>query len=274
MSCKMRLSKKYAPVGTEAIGEQYNTNNSNILVNSMISVNGHYQKPERSKVGWRINNEPLEIAAKGDWSPCVFLDGMRGTANFLNSAFLYGDIDDGINISEFMEIFGGYKFIILTSRNHQKEKHGIIADRFHVLFPREIPYINAKDLQNDLKAMVTEYSFFDPAVTDAARFFFGYTEVQVISRNGKEFTPAPKIPQKPMVNNARTTKSLEWIIDGVRQCGRAIGRQDFCYRVAQWAYREGIPPVVVESGLLETGEGLSLSYDEPFQFQHALRGGR
>ena len=47
------------------------------------------------------------------------------------------DIDDGKSISDVLEILDGYNMLLYTTKSHQKEKQGIICDRFRLVLPSD-----------------------------------------------------------------------------------------------------------------------------------------
>jgi phage/plasmid-associated DNA primase len=114
-----------------------------------------------------------------DHSPCVFKDGHRSRADFLYSECLYGDIDDGMTIEGFKEIFKRYSFILYTSRNHGKEKKrddGTIEsarDRFHFLLPQKERITDEKVMAKKLLILHERFPFLCPGAKDSARFLFG-----------------------------------------------------------------------------------------------------
>lgn len=136
-------------------------------------------------------------AFRFDHSPIVFRNAYRRGDHFESCDCLYGDIDDGLTLEDFRKRFREYKYIIATSRNHQKEKNGKPAcDRFHVYFPQLKPYTSADSLRADLCAMHAEFPFLDPAAKDAARLLFGNAETKVEYNPGKEYRPT--IPQNDL----------------------------------------------------------------------------
>ena len=245
----------------------------NSFLRCSISATWRYQDAENSRTGWRETSKPCNIVAKWDWSPIIFYNGIRNEEHFKKCHYLYGDIDAGLTIENFKIIFADYRFILLTSRNHNRPKHGSVAQRFHVLFPRKNPYTTVSDLRADLAALVAQYSFFDSSVKDAARFFFGFKDVQIFRNAGREFKPKalPENVQNTLGRVYSINYDLAEICRRVRISGRACGRQDFCFRVNAWARRKGFNRNDIENALLSSPEGQALAAQEPGQFSHALR---
>ncbi len=131
------------------------------------------------------DTEILKEIFKYDFSPSVFKDGYRRNENFTSTNLLSIDIDEGVSIGQFRQIFKDYRYVLATSRNHQKPKKDKPAcDRFHAFFP--VPTItDAQEVRAKLKTLSDIYPFIDKQATDAARFFYGNPEVQVYFNDGK-----------------------------------------------------------------------------------------
>ena len=131
------------------------------------------------------DTEILKEIFKYDFSPSVFKDGYRRNENFTSTNLLSIDIDEGVSISQFRQIFKDYRYILATSRNHQKTKKDKPAcDRFHAFFPVHT-ITDAQEVRAKLKTLSDLYPFIDKQATDAARFFYGNPEVQVYFNDGK-----------------------------------------------------------------------------------------
>lgn len=159
-----------------------------------LSVSNRLNDAAHSASGWAEkeieNSKDLKHVLIHDWCPAIFKDGYRSTETFIKCKVLYGDIDntgsDQCTIEDFKNIFSRYTFIIATSRNHQKpKKTNPPADRFHFLFPMDEPFTDAFELQDILRAFIDRFSFCDKSVSDAARFFFGYSDTEIIYNKGE-----------------------------------------------------------------------------------------
>jgi hypothetical protein len=45
------------------------------------------------------------------------------------------DIDDGLSVYKFQKMFSQYKYILGSTKSHQRTKKGLICDRFRVILP-------------------------------------------------------------------------------------------------------------------------------------------
>jgi len=65
-----------------------------------------------------------------------FKDSKRNIKNALQGQNCIAfDIDSGMTIKEAEELLGQYIYMIYTTRNHQKDKGGVICDRFRIIMP-------------------------------------------------------------------------------------------------------------------------------------------
>lgn len=165
-----------------------------------------------------------------DHCPALFKGGQRNNANFLSCDFLYGDSDDGFSIADFCKTFGGYYFILYTSKSHRKEKphrskpSSPPCDRFHFLFPQEASYTDAGSLARDLQFMQNQYPWRDPSAKDAARFLYGNRDTEVIINVGNYYKQEPfgEIATKqgelsiPMADTSWITPDVQQALDSRR----------------------------------------------------------
>lgn len=142
--------------------------------------------------------ELAAIVTDDNWSPSVYNNGRRSIKEFIRTELIALDIDDGCSLLAAKEIFKDYKHIIATSKSHQKNKNGKVADRFRVVLFLNNAIITDKDFKETFKALHKKYNFIDEACKDASRFFFPCGEIVSIKETGKAVTSL-KAPDKPEV---------------------------------------------------------------------------
>ena len=85
------------------------------------------------------------------------------------------DIDEGMSIQEMKDLLTPYKYLLYTTKSHQKEKNGIICDRFRVIIPTKTTYyVNPeehKGLYENL-ARVLGIPSYDVATRNQGRLWF------------------------------------------------------------------------------------------------------
>lgn len=140
----------------------------------------------------------IEICTE-KWTPATFKNAHRTRDNFLYADVLGIDVDDMLTIEEAMDRLEGYQYIIAPTKNHLKEKHGVIAERFRIILFLESRITNEKDYRATwIAASDSLFPEADRATKDGSRYYEPSTHIQVCAREGKKF-PVTKWT-KPEVN--------------------------------------------------------------------------
>jgi hypothetical protein len=109
------------------------------------------------------------------YSPVAFKDGKRNNASTeAYSNLIVMDIDEGMSIDYAKEIFKDYYAIITTTRNHQKEKNGVVSDRFRViLLANKYIFTTPKKYKQLMENIQKFYDFsMDTACFDKAHIYY------------------------------------------------------------------------------------------------------
>lgn len=115
----------------------------------------------------------------------IFKHNTRRTENFLRADTIGLDIDDGMSLDDAKELFKDYKHAILTTKSHQKEKNGVVADRFRVVLQLERAIDNAKDFYATWYNLYEKFPFIDKQCKDPSRQFYASPQVVVIKEEGQ-----------------------------------------------------------------------------------------
>lgn len=93
------------------------------------------------------------------------------------------DVDDGLSIVDFQAMFTKYRYVLATTKSHQKDKKGKVYDRYRVL----IPAINIPT-DNDVYWRTLEllFPFNDEQTLSPTASFLGHTDCIVIKHEGKQ----------------------------------------------------------------------------------------
>jgi hypothetical protein len=146
---------------------------------------------------------------ENDWSPSIFnvndTGNNRNNEHFLSADVLGLDVDEGCSLSEALEIFMDYKHIITTSKSHQKEKNGVVCDRFRVILFPETTINSSDELTETLTSLMEQFPFLDKSCKDAARFFWKGGEIKSINETGK--LVKVKFPEKKLKVYVRQSDS-------------------------------------------------------------------
>lgn len=128
------------------------------------------------------------LVSKGNYSPFQYDNNYRKeiNSNLDKCNCIMLDFDDGMSIDEAKLLFNQYKNIIATTKSHQKEKNGIICDRFRLILPtnRVFENISIDEYKMMMQILINRYGS-DNATKDIARFYYAceYSEVE-INENG------------------------------------------------------------------------------------------
>ncbi|MDO4644113.1 MAG: DNA primase, partial [Cardiobacteriaceae bacterium] len=135
-----------------------------------------------------IDETSLLQVVQFDHVAAEFQNNTRSNANFIASNVIVMDIDNDhtenpdewLTVEQLKELFVDYNFALVTSRNHMVAKGSKAArPKYHIYF--EIEQTTDKDLYVAMKEeLVSRYGFFDDNAKDAARFFFGNPNAQVV----------------------------------------------------------------------------------------------
>jgi hypothetical protein len=126
-----------------------------------------------------------KIISNFNWCPGVFEDGHRCMASWKCAVLVGLDFDDGMSLMDAKKIFQNHACIIGTTLNHQKEKNGVVCDRFRVILLLEEKTENIADYRNTVQKLAATYES-DPAAADAARYFRPCHKIEVIRPEGQK----------------------------------------------------------------------------------------
>lgn len=125
----------------------------------------------------------LMSSSKIQYSCYTWRNGFKTPKNFsqeLQDCIIL-DVDDGKSIHSFQKEFGEYKYCLATTKSHQKDKKGLICDRYRVIFPAinvsKEPNIYFRSLELFCKDN-------DEQTLTSTASFLGNTEAIVIYNDG------------------------------------------------------------------------------------------
>lgn len=148
----------------------------------------------------------------GAWSPCIWENGTRSKANFIYSDFLGLDVDNGLPIDAAAEMFRDTVHIIGTTRNHQREKNGVVADRYRIIIPWERRITCRREFESSLAAIGKKIDA-DSSGYDAARMFWPCTSIVSKIDPGLDLELASVVePEPPKEYRKRTNEHTGEIV--------------------------------------------------------------
>jgi len=130
------------------------------------------------------------------WSPIVWRNGERNAANFLAAEVIALDFDEpGFSIADAQRVSEalGLPYFIGTTKSHQKEKRGVVCDRFRWVFSGSAPCRDAEAYRHNMTLLMKKFPSADRSGKDAARFFFRCSEIVSGAAKGDayEWEPLP-----------------------------------------------------------------------------------
>jgi hypothetical protein len=110
----------------------YKKTKGNVIDNYISTLRGWKNKD----VTWK-NMRKVVCDSSIQYSCYEWNNGVKKSKQWTNDKqnMIILDIDDGMTISEAQSMFSRYMYLIATTKSHQKEKKGIICDRFRILLP-------------------------------------------------------------------------------------------------------------------------------------------
>lgn len=138
--------------------------------------------------------ESLRRAVSMDYVCAQYSASYRNTANFLCANVLGGDIDNDhsddpiewINAEQVAVAFPNVAYAMHYSRHNNQPKNGRSArPRFHILFQID-PVTEAKVYVRLLRQVQEMFPYLDTQAMDAARFFYGTENPEVVYHPGEQ----------------------------------------------------------------------------------------
>jgi len=147
--------------------------------NISISINTT-NTPHANKLEWACGtwDSLHKITARYEYSATRFENGTRKNSRAEEVSLIIFDFDEGIKLEEGIELFGSYKSLIVTTKSHQVEKHGVTADRFRVILYQTTSILDM-NYYSKLMRVLTRYYKSDIACTDSARYYSPNPKQQV-----------------------------------------------------------------------------------------------
>jgi hypothetical protein len=162
--------------------------------------------------GFKTNSAPFNqlhqaLCADGiKYSAGTFKNGYRNLENYEGKQnLIIVDIDDGMKMETAKLMFADYKCLIATTKSHQKEKNGVVADRFRIVFLADREINLDTDSYSEFMGNVYDKLGIpaDRSCRDASRFYYSAPESEYWYSDGDRlFDITPLIPD--------SDKNVEW----------------------------------------------------------------
>lgn len=215
-----------------------------------------------------------DLICKRAWSPSLFSPKERAQPNFVLASVIGYDFDNGLSLQDAIAKFAasGFKHVIGTTKSHQIEKRGIVADRFRVVLFLNEP-ITKKEVYRatvlKLAADIGVLEFLDKNTAECARYFTPCKEI-IVDAEG-ELAPLCEVfdslVKTASVPNAKTKGNLSkralTFIAGVWDQSNTTWHPEFFYTAMHLKARghsiEEAEEILNKASLAIGNEGLDLT---------------
>lgn len=125
----------------------------------------------------------FNIIGKYPWSPIVFRDNYRRSANFMFSELIGLDYDDGrFSLDDAKEwvLENDFEALVGTTKSHLKKKqNGMTCDRFRIILRASSACRDVESYEYTLKKIIKETRG-DISCKDAGRFFYPCKNIELL----------------------------------------------------------------------------------------------
>ena len=160
-------------------------------------------------------------------------DGYRHKKNVIRGQNMIGlDIDEGMTLEEAKERMSQYVYLIYTTKSHQKEKNGIVCDRFRVLIPTQTNYYVNPDEHKKMYeniSVILDIPNYDIQTRNIGRLWYtNETSVVYTNKEGILLDVRPAIPETERAEDVMPKiESLKENVDDDELSRRIFGMQKY-----------------------------------------------
>ncbi|MFA7086429.1 MAG: hypothetical protein WC145_07145 [Aliarcobacter sp.] len=147
------------------------------------------------------------VTANDNYSPYTFKNSYRVKENSNPTNLIVFDIDYGMELKKAVELCKHFKSLIVTTRNHQQDKKGLICDRYRILIPlsENIPKEDFKAFYTILAKFLAIDEVIDKSCNDLARFYFANINQEIYYSNSEIVIDTKEVLE--LVNKLKATQS-------------------------------------------------------------------
>lgn len=140
-------------------------------IHMTISINQN-NTLHSNKLQWSEGNwfDLYKVTKLYEYSATNFVNGKRNNKFAKGISTIILDFDEDVSLDEAINIFREHVSLIVTTKSHQKDKHGLVCDRFRVILPLQYSIIDIEYYMQLMQTIVRYYKS-DKACTDAARYY-------------------------------------------------------------------------------------------------------
>jgi len=127
-----------------------------------------------------------------------FEKGKRKSENCVENQNCIGiDVDNGMTLNQTRELLKDYTYIIYTTKSHQKDKGGIVTDRFRILLPTKTYFSVDNERHKELITNICEalgVGSYDISTRNQDRLWFTNPNGEIYKNQGELFDVIPYLP--------------------------------------------------------------------------------
>lgn len=156
---------------------------------SIKDFSGEYD-PGKQVRGYSAAYDLESAITKHVWSPIIFKNGYRRSANFLEASWAVADFDDTETpIEQAAKELIDFQYIIGATKSHNPP----FEHRYRVCIPYERTIYDIKEFQHNQQLLIKAFDS-DPKCKDAARMYFPCKFVFAVNHEGERMPvmPAPR----------------------------------------------------------------------------------
>jgi len=146
----------------------------------IVSVNADmsYTKPSGFiKKQGRFENLHKIVCNEFRYSAGTFKDEYINDANYLKEQnLIIIDVDEGMTIEEAKRLFSSHIYMIATTKSHQKDKSGIVCDRFRIILPTSSVFHLEPSVYKEMYVNIMNtlgIDSYDEKCKNASRWYYG-----------------------------------------------------------------------------------------------------
>ena len=171
------IKKEYDGIVKYKIEKLSTTSLDNIIISINPDMRPTVPQGFIRKVGTFKGLADKIINADFRYSAGSFRNDYINDANYLQEQNLFIiDIDNDLTLEDAKNLFSGMTYLIATTRTHQKEKKGIICDRFRIILPTMSTFHLSPAVYSDMYMNVINSLGIEEADTqcrNASRWYYG-----------------------------------------------------------------------------------------------------
>ena len=149
------------------------------------------------EISWDLLKQLVVSSKTTEFTLAHYENEHRKAKNFIEGQNLIAfDVDYGMTLQDAQELLSEFKYLIYTTRSNQKEKNGIVCDRFRIIMPTSTTYYVTEEQHKKLYENISEALGItnDSATQNVSRLWFTNPSGSVIDHEGELIDITPYMP--------------------------------------------------------------------------------